>query len=257
MRALAVDGSNGRRNDPVTDNAEETDLLAGASNGVDDSAFAAAEPENAEISIIGICASAAAARSRSGTNASLDIDCLSIRTLASPLRNSRVAKLMAGRYARVDGHFSALLLCWKYRLVTSNAGSARARLSVPLLTMKSPRRRARSRNERRAASSEPVKKLPAIDIQNISVRFRTPDGPLSALEDISAHIEPRSFLTVVGPSGCGKTTLLKVLSGVLPPSAGEVCFDGRPLKQAAMTGAYRILCSSARCCFPGAPRSRT
>jgi NitT/TauT family transport system ATP-binding protein len=81
-----------------------------------------------------------------------------------------------------------------------------------------------------------VNKLPAIDIQEISVRFRTPDGPLLALEHISAHIEPRSFLTVVGPSGCGKTTLLKVLSGVLPPSAGEVCFDGRPLKEAAMTG---------------------
>ena len=72
-----------------------------------------------------------------------------------------------------------------------------------------------------------MNKLPAIDIQEISVRFRTPDGPLLALEHISAHIEPRSFLTVVGPSGCGKTTLLKVLSGVLPPSAGEVCFDGR------------------------------
>jgi NitT/TauT family transport system ATP-binding protein len=81
-----------------------------------------------------------------------------------------------------------------------------------------------------------VKKLPAIDIQNISVRFRTPDGPLAALENISAQIEPRSFITVVGPSGCGKTTLLKVLSGVLAPSGGEVCFDGRPLKQAAMTG---------------------
>ncbi|HEY7245118.1 MAG TPA: ABC transporter ATP-binding protein [Xanthobacteraceae bacterium] len=79
--------------------------------------------------------------------------------------------------------------------------------------------------------------LPAIDIQDISVRFRTPEGPpLLALERISAHIEPRSFLTVVGPSGCGKTTLLKVLSGVLPPSAGEVCFDGRPLREAAMTG---------------------
>jgi NitT/TauT family transport system ATP-binding protein len=81
-----------------------------------------------------------------------------------------------------------------------------------------------------------VKKPPAIDIQNISVRFRTPEGPLTALEHISAQIAPRSFLTVVGPSGCGKTTLLKVLSGVLAPSAGEVCFDGRPRKEAALTG---------------------
>lgn len=79
-------------------------------------------------------------------------------------------------------------------------------------------------------------KLPAIDIQDITVRFRTPDGPLTALEHISATIAPRSFLTVVGPSGCGKTTLLKVLSGVLAPSSGEVCFDGRPRKEANMTG---------------------
>ena len=86
--------------------------------------------------------------------------------------------------------------------------------------------------KRTPASSEPVKKLPAIDIQDISVRFRTPDGPLTALEHISAQIAARSFLTVVGPSGCGKTTLLKVLSGVLAPSAGEVCFDGRPRKEA-------------------------
>ena len=51
------------------------------------------------------------------------------------------------------------------------------------------------------------KKLPAIDIQNISVRFRTPDGPLTALEHISAQIEPRSFLTVVGPSGASLFTI--------------------------------------------------
>jgi NitT/TauT family transport system ATP-binding protein len=105
-------------------------------------------------------------------------------------------------------------LCWKYRLVTSNACS----VHIALL------------------SSEPVKKLPAIDIENLSVRFRTREGPLTALENISVHIEPRSFLAVVGPSGCGKTTLLKVLSGVLAPSSGDVCFDGRPLKQAAMIG---------------------
>jgi len=81
-----------------------------------------------------------------------------------------------------------------------------------------------------------VKKLPAIDISGITVRFRTPDGPLTALEDVSARIAPRSFLTVVGPSGCGKTTLLKVLSGVLTPSAGDVYFDGQPLAKATMTG---------------------
>ncbi len=81
-----------------------------------------------------------------------------------------------------------------------------------------------------------MRKLPAIDIRGITVRFRTPEGPLVALQDVSANIAPRSFLTVVGPSGCGKTTLLKVLSGVLTPSTGEVFFDGQPLAKASMTG---------------------
>ncbi|MGE0736778.1 MAG: ABC transporter ATP-binding protein [Alphaproteobacteria bacterium] len=81
-----------------------------------------------------------------------------------------------------------------------------------------------------------MKKLPTIDIRDITVRFRTPEGPLTAIENVSATIAPRSFLTVVGPSGCGKTTLLKVLSGVLTPSGGEVFFDDRPLAKAEMTG---------------------
>ena len=37
------------------------------------------------------------------------------------------------------------------------------------------------------------------------------------------------FLCIVGPSGCGKTTLLQLLSGLQPPTAGQVWVAGRPL----------------------------
>ena len=82
-----------------------------------------------------------------------------------------------------------------------------------------------------------MNKLPAIDIQDISVRFRTPDGPLLALEHISAHISSRSVpAPVVGPFRLRQRRRFEVLSSVSLAERGRVCFDGRPLKEAAMTG---------------------
>ena len=51
------------------------------------------------------------------------------------------------------------------------------------------------------------------------------------LRDVSCSVEPGSLLAVVGPNGSGKTTLLRVLLGLLPPAAGTVTLDGRPLGQ--------------------------
>jgi NitT/TauT family transport system ATP-binding protein len=50
---------------------------------------------------------------------------------------------------------------------------------------------------------------------------------LRALEDVSLHVPPGEFLTLVGPSGSGKTTLLDLLGGLSRPSAGSVLVDGR------------------------------
>lgn len=69
--------------------------------------------------------------------------------------------------------------------------------------------------------------------------------PLFLLRDVSAgyevgfpvlhhlHLEiPRGcFLGILGPNGAGKSTLLRVLSGVLPPMAGEVLWEGMPLRR--------------------------
>lgn len=49
------------------------------------------------------------------------------------------------------------------------------------------------------------------------------------LEDIDLSVEAGESVVITGPSGCGKTTLLYVLCGLIPPSAGEVRIAGQPV----------------------------
>jgi NitT/TauT family transport system ATP-binding protein len=78
--------------------------------------------------------------------------------------------------------------------------------------------------------------VPHLAIDELTVRYRAKDTAILALDGVSIDIPPRSFVSIVGPSGCGKTTLLKVLSGVLKPSAGRVTIDGAPLDASAVAG---------------------
>ncbi len=45
---------------------------------------------------------------------------------------------------------------------------------------------------------------------------------VEAIGDVSLEIRENELVCIVGPSGCGKTTLLKCMSGLLPPTSGEV-----------------------------------
>ncbi len=67
---------------------------------------------------------------------------------------------------------------------------------------------------------------PLLEAHGITVRF----GERSVLVDLDVAIREREVLFLMGGSGCGKTTLLKVLAGLLQPSAGEVRFEGRALE---------------------------
>ena len=54
-------------------------------------------------------------------------------------------------------------------------------------------------------------------------------GRLAALADVGFSIRPGEILGLIGPNGAGKTTLFECIAGVLPPDAGGVLFDGRPI----------------------------
>ncbi|HLI23045.1 MAG TPA: ATP-binding cassette domain-containing protein, partial [Stellaceae bacterium] len=54
-------------------------------------------------------------------------------------------------------------------------------------------------------------------------------GTHLVLDRIDLSVADGELLTIVGPSGCGKTTLLRLLAGLTPPSAGQVLAGGKPI----------------------------
>ena len=54
-------------------------------------------------------------------------------------------------------------------------------------------------------------------------------GDLPALTGVDLVIESGEILSVVGANGAGKTTMLRAISGLLRPRAGEILFEGQPL----------------------------
>ena len=71
---------------------------------------------------------------------------------------------------------------------------------------------------------------PAIELRNVTKRFATSRGGVyTALRDLDMEVMPGEFAAVVGPTGCGKSTTLGLISGLVPPSNGEVLIDGKPV----------------------------
>ena len=68
----------------------------------------------------------------------------------------------------------------------------------------------------------------AVDCHDVTVRFVTGRGVVTALQNVSLTVPRGSFLTLLGPSGCGKSTLLRVVADLLHPVSGTVSVMGEP-----------------------------
>jgi branched-chain amino acid transport system ATP-binding protein len=77
-------------------------------------------------------------------------------------------------------------------------------------------------DENAASSSERRKML---SLRSISVGY----GSFRALFDVSLEVAAGEAIGVVGPNGAGKSTLMRVISGMLRASSGELSFEGRSL----------------------------
>lgn len=66
-----------------------------------------------------------------------------------------------------------------------------------------------------------------VEVKNLRKSYGKAPTDHLAIADISLEVDKGDFVCIVGPSGCGKTTLLRCLSGLMAPSAGDVQLNGK------------------------------
>jgi peptide/nickel transport system ATP-binding protein len=80
---------------------------------------------------------------------------------------------------------------------------------------------------------------PLLEVSDLSVRFRTEDGAVLAVDEVSFTVRDREVLALVGESGCGKSVTAMALTRLLPPNAlltGSVRLGDRSLLELPESG---------------------
>lgn len=69
-----------------------------------------------------------------------------------------------------------------------------------------------------------------LDVRNLIISFRTNNGTVKAVRDISFTMKKGETLAIVGESGSGKSVTARAIMGILAPNAivegGEIFYDG-------------------------------
>jgi ABC-type Fe3+/spermidine/putrescine transport system ATPase subunit len=67
------------------------------------------------------------------------------------------------------------------------------------------------------------KTMTRVQLLDVTKRF----GNTVAVDRFTADVADGEFVTLLGPSGCGKTTTLRMVAGLVDPTAGQIRFDGQ------------------------------
>jgi branched-chain amino acid transport system ATP-binding protein len=69
----------------------------------------------------------------------------------------------------------------------------------------------------------PSEVQPVLDVQQVTRRF----SGLVAVNQVSFSVAPGEIFGLIGPNGAGKTTLFNVITGLIPPSSGQLIYQGQ------------------------------
>ena len=88
-----------------------------------------------------------------------------------------------------------------------------------------------------------------LNVEGLECRY----GKVAAVRDLSLEVRRGELVSLIGANGAGKTTTLKAISGVLPPSAGRIVFEGEDITRASARRVLRLglaHCPEGRRVFP-------
>src|SRR4051812_8041801 len=78
---------------------------------------------------------------------------------------------------------------------------------------------------------------PLIEIDRVTFGY---DATRTILNDVTLSFQRGKVTAILGGSGCGKTTLLRLIGGVYPPTAGVVRFEGQPVDASDKEGLFKL-----------------
>ena len=91
-----------------------------------------------------------------------------------------------------------------------------------------------------------VNDQPVIALEHVRRAFELEGEPIVALDDITLEVRRGEFVALIGPSGCGKSTLLRLIAGLIGPTDGRICVDGRSPIEARKRRVFGMVFQAAR-----------
>ena len=68
--------------------------------------------------------------------------------------------------------------------------------------------------------------MSSLKFDNVTLKF----GGITALNNVSFEVKPKSLYAIIGPNGAGKTSIFNCISGIYRPTEGDVSFGENNIK---------------------------